>query len=217
MTAPRPGEGRLRERLVDIGRSLFDRGLAPGSSGNISARLDDGWLITPTGSCLGALDPERLSKLDGRGEHVSGDPPSKEAFFHRVMYDARRSARAVVHLHSTCAAAVSCLAGLNAADCLPPLTAYYVMQVGRLPLVPYYRPGDPALGEAMREPARRHHALLLANHGPVVAGRSLEAALYAIEELEQTARLFLLLRGSPARPLDADQIADLKRTFGLDD
>jgi 3-dehydro-4-phosphotetronate decarboxylase len=209
-------ENRLREEIVEVGRSLFDRGLTAGSSGNISVRLDDGWLLTPTNACLGRLDPARLAKLDWNGRVVSGDAPSKEAFLHRAMYEEREGAGAIVHLHSTHSAAVSCMCGLDHADCLPPLTAYYVMKIGRLPLVPYHRPGDPALGDAIRGLAGKHSAVLLANHGPVVSGRSLEAALYATEELEETAKLFLLLRNAPTRPLDAAQIEELKSSFGLD-
>jgi ribulose-5-phosphate 4-epimerase/fuculose-1-phosphate aldolase len=209
-------ESRLREQIVRFGRSLFDRGLTAGSSGNISVRLDDGWLLTPTNSCLGELDPAGLAKLDWQGRHLSGDPPSKEAFLHRSLYEERNGAGAIVHLHSTHSAAVSCISGLDAADCLPPLTAYYVMKIGRLPLVPYHRPGDPALGDAIRSLAGKHSAVLLANHGPVVSGATLDAAVYAIEELEETAKLFLLLHGIPVSPLTAPQIDDLKRAFKLD-
>ena len=205
----------LRERIVIHGRSLFERGLAAGSSGNISVRLDDGWLLTPTDSCLGQLDPARLSKLDWGGRLVSGDAPSKEAFLHRVIYGERVSANAIVHLHSTYSAAVSCMDGLDPANCLPPLTAYFVIKVGRLPLVSYHRPGDVALAEAIRKIARTHAALLLANHGPIVSGVSLEAAIYATEELEETAKLFLLLRGAPVRALTEEQIADLQSVFNL--
>lgn len=212
----RPDEHALREQIATLGRSLFERGLAPGSSGNISARLRDGWLLTPTNACLGFLDPARLAKLDWNGHPVSGDPPSKEAFLHRAIYEVRASAHAIVHLHATHSAAVSCMAGLDAANCLPPLTAYHVMKVGRVPLVAYYRPGDPALGDAIRDVARTHHALLLANHGPIVCGASLADAVYAVEELEETAKLFLLLRGTAVRPLDAAQIAELRSVFGLD-
>lgn len=207
-------EAALRELVADLGRSLFDRGLAPGSSGNISVRLDDGWLLTPTDSCLGRLDPPRLAKLDWQGRHVGGDAPSKEAPLHRAMYEARPQAGAIVHLHATCSAAVSCLAGLDPANCLPPLTAYFVMKIGRLPLVPYHRPGDPSVADAVRELARDHAAVLLANHGPVVSGATLETAVYAIEELEETAKLFLLLRNAPLRPLNEDQIAELAKVFG---
>jgi ribulose-5-phosphate 4-epimerase/fuculose-1-phosphate aldolase len=215
MTETMGRENLLRDAIVDRGRSLFDRGLAPGSSGNISVRVEDGWLLTPTDSCLGRLDPARLSKLDWDGRLLSGDPPSKEAFLHRAMYEARPVASAIVHLHSTCSAAVSCMDGLDAADCLPPLTAYYVMKVGRLPLVPYHRPGDPALGAAIRGLAPDHSAVLLANHGPVVSGVTLDTAMYAAEELEETARLFLLLRGVPTRPLNDAQIQELRTVFGV--
>ena len=209
-------EFSLREDIVRFGRSLFDRGLTAGSSGNISVRLDDGWLLTPTNACLGNLDPARLAKLDWQGQLVSGDQPSKEAFLHRAMYEARHAAGAIVHLHSTHSAAVSCMGGLDHSNCIPPLTAYFVMKIGRLPLVPYFRPGDPALGEAIRSLAGKHSSVLLANHGPVVSGTSLEAAMYATEELEETAKLFLLLRNTATNPLTAGQIEELKRVFKLD-
>ncbi len=209
-------EAALRDEIVAFGRSLFERGLTAGSSGNISVRLDDGWLLTPTNACLGRLDPARLTKLDWNGRYVSGDAPSKEAFLHRAMYEARAGAGAIVHLHATHSAAVSCMCGLDHDDCIPPLTAYFVMKIGRLPLVPYHRPGDPALGAAIRGLARRHCAVLLANHGPVVSGTSLEAAVYATEELEETAKLFLLLRNTPTSPLTTAQIDELRSVFQLD-
>ena len=209
-------ESRQREQIAEFGKSLYERGLTAGSSGNLSVRLDDGWLLTPTNASLGRLDPAQLSKLDWNGNLISGAPPSKEAFLHRAMYEQRGGAGAIVHLHSTHSAAVSCMCGLNIDDCIPPLTPYFVMKVGRLPLVPYHRPGDPALAGAIGAMARKHSAVLLANHGPVVSGTNLEAAVYAAEELEETAKLFLLLRDVPTRPLDAEQIADLKHTFKLD-
>jgi ribulose-5-phosphate 4-epimerase/fuculose-1-phosphate aldolase len=209
-------ENKLREEIVEFGRSMFERGLTAGSSGNISVRVDDGWLLTPTNVCLGRLDPARVAKLDWDGRHISGDAPSKEAFLHRSMYEERSGAGAIVHLHSTHSAAVSCMDGLDCADCLPPLTAYYVMKIGRLPLIPYHRPGDATLGTAIRGLAGRHSAVLLANHGPVVSGTTLEAAVYATEELEETAKLFLLLRGVPTRPLNRAQIDELKTAFKLD-
>jgi ribulose-5-phosphate 4-epimerase/fuculose-1-phosphate aldolase len=209
-------ETELRERICAVGRSLFERGLTTGSSGNLSARLDDGWLLTPTGSSLGALDPARLSKLAWDGKLLSGDPPSKEAFLHRGFYEARPGTGGIVHLHSTHAAAVSCLNGLAPADCLPPLTPYFVMKIGRLPLVPYHRPGDPSLGEVIRGLAPRHAAILLANHGPVVSGATLDDAVNAAEELEETAKLFLLLRGQDARVLTREQLDDLRVAFKLD-
>lgn len=209
-------ETRLRDEICRIGRSLFDRGLTAGSSGNISARLPDGgWLMTPTNASLGALDPARLALFDAAGRFVSGDVPTKEAFLHFSMYGERAEAGAVVHLHPSHSTAVSLLADVDPDDVLPALTAYYVMRVGRLPLVPYFAPGDPDLAHAVRALAGRHHAVLLANHGPVVAGRSLADAQYATEELEETAKLFLLLQGHRIRPLTPAQVADLKARFNL--
>ena len=206
-------EARLREEICELGRSLFRRGLTHGSTGNISARCADGWLLTPTGSSLGRLDPGRLSKLDWSGKLLSGDAPSKESFLHLAMYQERERNGAVVHLHAAHSVAVSVLEELDPDDLLPPLTAYYVMRIGTLPLVPYYAPGDLALAEAVRGYARRHHALLLANHGPVVGGTSLAAAADAVEELEATAKLYLLLQGRRVRPLTPEQVADIKRRY----
>ena len=209
-------ESRMRDEIAEFGRSVFDRGLTAGSSGNISVRLEDGWLLTPTNACLGRLDPARISKLAWDGHLVSGDPPSKEAPLHLAMYQERAAAGAVVHLHSTYSAAVSCLRNLPAESCLPPLTAYFVMKIGRLPLVPYHRPGDPGLGAAIGALAARNCAVLLANHGPVVSAPSLEAAVYAVEELEETAKLFLLLKGQEVRPLNEAQIGELIEVFRLE-
>jgi 3-dehydro-4-phosphotetronate decarboxylase len=202
-------EAKLREEICAIGHSIFARGLTAGSSGNVSVKTENGCLMTPTGSSLGRLDPARLSKLGPDGRLVSGDPPTKESFLHRSMYEERPSAGAVVHLHSTHSVAVSCLAEIDPEDVLPPITAYYVMRVGRLPLVPYFRPGDLALAEAVRGFAAKYHAVLLANHGPVVAGSDLDAAVNAIEELEETAKLYLLLRGAKTRWLTPAQIQEL--------
>ena len=202
-----------RESLVATGKSMFERRLTFGSSGNISVKTGDGWLMSPTNVSLGALDPARLSRLDASGKHVAGDAPTKESFLHLAMYRERASAGAVVHLHSTHSVAVSCLDGIDPEDVLPPITAYYVMRVGKLPLIPYFAPGDPTLGEAVGKVAARHSAVLLANHGPVVAGSSLDAAVNAIVELEETARLYLMLRGRPSRYLTPEQVADLKKRF----
>jgi ribulose-5-phosphate 4-epimerase/fuculose-1-phosphate aldolase len=207
-------ESRLREDIVRAGASLFNRGLTHGSTGNISIALPDGgWLMTPTGSSLGTLDPARLSKLDATGRLIEGDKPTKEAFLHTTMYGARPGSGAVVHLHSTHSVAVSCIDGIDHSNCLPPITAYYAMRIGRLPLVPYYPPGDETLAKAVGALAGKHHAVLLANHGPVVAGTSLSAAQDAIEELEETAKLFLLLRGERLRLLTDAQVAELERRF----
>ncbi len=206
-------DAKLREAICHFAKSMFERGLTFGSSGNISVRLDDGWLMTPTGSSFGDLDPADLSLLDGKGELVSGKAPTKESFMHMAMYAERPNAQAVVHLHSTHSVAVSCLDDVSPDDVLPPITAYYVMRVGKLPLIPYYAPGDLDLAKAVQEMAGKHHAVLLANHGPVVAGKSLEDAVYATEELEETAKLYLLLRGAKIRPLTAAQVAALRERF----
>jgi 3-dehydro-4-phosphotetronate decarboxylase len=203
----------VRDSLVAYGKSLFERRLTFGSSGNLSVRTGDGWLMSPTNVSLGALDPAKLSKLDSSGKHVGGDAPTKESFLHLAMYRERSSAGAVVHLHSTHSVAVSCLDGIDPDDVLPPITAYYVMRVGKLPLIPYYAPGDPTLSEAVGKVAAKHSAVLLANHGPVVASSSLSAAVNAIEELEETARLYLLLHGRPTRCLTPEQVADLRKRF----
>ena len=206
-------ESAAREALCRTARSLYERGLTHGSTGNLSLRLDDGYLLTPTGASLGELDPARLARLDGSGRHLAGDQPTKESFLHLAMYRQRPASGAVVHLHSTHSVAVSVLAELDASDLLPPLTAYYVMRMGCLPLVPYFPPGDAALADAVCGLAGKHHALLLANHGPVVAGSSLSAAPDAVEELEATARLYLLLRGQPLRLLSPAQVAELRRRY----
>ncbi|HTN48263.1 MAG TPA: 3-oxo-tetronate 4-phosphate decarboxylase [Burkholderiaceae bacterium] len=206
-------EPLLRELLVARGRSLYDRGYAHGSSGNLSARIDDGVLITPTGSSLGRLDPASISKIDESGRHVAGEPPSKEAFLHLAMYSERPSTRAIVHLHCTCAVAVSCMVHADHRNVMPALTAYHVMRVGKVPLVPYFAPGDRALAEAVRAVSAKHRAVLLANHGPVVAGRSVDEAVESAEELEATAKLMLLLDGKAVAPLSEQQMLDLERKF----
>ena len=206
-------ESKMRDKITDLAKSIYDRGLTFGSSGNISVRIEDGWLMTPSGSTMGNLDPAKISKLGNEGNHVPGDKPTKEAFLHVAMYEERMQTGAVVHLHSTHSVAVSCLAGIDESNVLPPITAYYVMKIGKLPLVPYFPPGDLDLAKAVREMATEHHAVLLANHGPVVAGKSLESAVYATEELEETAKLFLLLRNEKTRFLTPKQVAVLHDRF----
>jgi ribulose-5-phosphate 4-epimerase/fuculose-1-phosphate aldolase len=208
-------EPAARRLLVELATSLFARGYSVGSAGNISVRLSDGYLITPTNSSLGRLDPMRLSKLDTDFRHVSGDAPSKEVFMHRAFYTAREDAGAVVHLHSTMATALSCLPDLDAINPLPPLTPYFVMRIGkRLPTVPYYRPGNPQMEPAIHNAARVARAVLLANHGPVVSAPTLIDAVNAAEELEEASKLFMLLRGTNARLLTAAHVDDLLKTFG---
>lgn len=205
---------QIRENICRVGHSLFARGFTVGSSGNISVRLPDGgWVMTPTNVALGDLDPAALAVVDAEGRHIGGPAPTKETFLHFAMYRQRSDAGAVVHLHSAHAVAVSMLDGIDAENALPPLTPYSVMRLGAVRLIPYYPPGDVNLGDAVGAAAARHHALLLANHGPVVAGTDLRTAQYAIEELEETAKLLLLLHDRPHRPLTAEQVADLERRF----
>ncbi|HWL82183.1 MAG TPA: aldolase [Roseomonas sp.] len=208
-------ESDLRDLLCELGASLFARGYSVGSAGNISVRLPDGYLMTPTNSSLGRLKAERISKLDAAWNHVGGDKPSKEVFMHRAVLTARPEAGAVVHLHSTHATAIGCLAKPGETAPIPPLTPYFVMRVGRsLPVIPYYRPGDAAMEPAIHEAAKSARAMLLANHGPVVSGKTLTDAVYAAEELEESARLALMLRGAGARELTPAQVDDLLATFG---
>ncbi|PZW45889.1 ribulose-5-phosphate 4-epimerase/fuculose-1-phosphate aldolase [Humitalea rosea] len=208
-------EADLRESLCRLGASLFARGYSVGSAGNISVRLDDGYLMTPTNSSLGSLDPASLSKLAPDWSHVSGDKPTKEVFLHRAVLTARAEAGAVVHLHSTHATAISCLASPGDTAPIPPLTPYFVMRVGRsLPVVRYWRPGDARMEPEIHAAALTARAMLLANHGPVVSGKSLIDAVYAAEELEESARLALMLRGMGARGLTEAEVEDLLGTFG---
>ncbi|MEU6712807.1 3-oxo-tetronate 4-phosphate decarboxylase [Nonomuraea sp. NPDC046802] len=199
-----------REAIIAAARSLFQRGLTHGSTGNLSVRVGDRVLVTPTGSSLGTVEAPDLSLIDLNGAHVHGPGPSKEAFLHAALLRARPQANAVVHTHSTYAAAVSCMDGLDPQDALPPLTAYFAMRVGRLPLLPYFAPGDHGLERTAEDMARTHSALLLSNHGPIVAGATLGAAMDAIEELEETAKLFLLLQGLRTRPLTPEQRSALE-------
>ncbi|MDE3026876.1 MAG: aldolase [Paracoccaceae bacterium] len=210
-------EARLREDICFWAQSMFSRGLTGGASGNISARTEDGGLlVTPTGASFGRLDPARLSRFDASGHHVGGDAPTKEMPLHSAFYQTRHSAGAVVHLHSSHSVALSMLPEANAESLLPPLTAYSVMRLGKVALLPYFRPGDPAMGDAVRGLAGKRSALVLANHGPVVAAKDLEAAVFAIEELEETAKLALLLRGKDAIGLSPEQISDVVSTFNVE-
>ena len=206
-------DSHLRESLCALGRSLFGRGLTHGSTGNLSVRTDQGFIMTPTGCSLGELEPARLSVLDASGTHVHGDAPTKEALLHLAMYRERQRDFAVVHLHSTHSVAVSLLADTNPDDALPALTAYYAMRVGKLPMLPYFPPGDAGLARAVGAIAARHHAVLLANHGPVVSGTSLAAAADAVEELEATARLWLMVRHERPRSLTPDEVTEIARRF----
>jgi 3-dehydro-4-phosphotetronate decarboxylase len=209
-------EQQAREALVESGRSLFLRGYSCGTSGNLSVRLpgDGGFLMSPTNVSLGRLAVDAISRLDASGRHIAGAAPTKEAWLHLAMYEARPGDHAVVHLHSTHATALSCRSDLTHDDAVPPLTPYVIMRVGRVALVPYSRPGDTSAAGTIRALATAHRAVLLANHGPVVAGRDLETAVSGAEELEETARLFFLLEGRPYRALTREQIDEVQRAFG---
>ncbi|WP_439629382.1 3-oxo-tetronate 4-phosphate decarboxylase [Shinella sp.] len=207
-------EASVRDNIVRWGKSLFERGLTAGSSGNISARVENGFIATPTNSCLGFLDPDRLSKLDESGTHLSGDPPTKELPLHFAFYEGR-TCGAVVHLHSTYATALSCLSDTDPEDAIPPITPYVVMRVGRVPVVPYTRPGSAEIKPLIAGIVADHGAALLENHGPIVSGATLDATVFAIEELEEAARLAILTRGLPVRHLSKAAVDDLNATFKL--
>ena len=210
-------ENALREQICTLSKSMFDRGLTGGSTGNISARTEDGGLlVSPTGTSFGRLDPARLSRFDAAGNHVGGDAPTKEMPLHSAFYETRSTAGAVVHLHCCHSVALSMLPDANEDDFLPPLTPYAIMKLGRVKLLPFFVPGDPAMGDAVRGLAGKRSAVMLAHHGPVVAGKDVEAACNAIEELEETAKLALLLRGCNPVTLNAAQIDKLVRTFDID-
>ena len=210
-------DSRLREQMCLLAKSMFDRGLTGGSTGNISARTEDGGLlVSPTGTSFGRLDPARLSRFDAAGNYLSGDAPTKEMPLHSAFYETRSKTGAVVHLHSCHSVALSMMPDVNADNFLPPLTPYAIMKLGKVKLLPFFLPGDAAMGEAVRGLAGKRSAVMLANHGPVVAGKDVEAACNAIEELEDTARLAMMTRGLNPRMLDAEQVADLVAKFDVD-
>ncbi|WP_195818403.1 3-oxo-tetronate 4-phosphate decarboxylase [Roseobacter sp. MH60115] len=207
----------LREQMCLLAKSLFDRGLTGGSTGNISARTEEGGLlVSPTGTSFGRLDPARLSHFDAQGNLVSGDAPTKEMPLHAAFYDTRSTAGAVVHLHSCHSVAWSMMPGVDPDNFLPPTTPYAIMKLGKVKLLPFFRPGDPAMGAAVRGLAGKRTAVMLANHGPVVAGKDVEAACNAIEELEDTARLAMMMRGYDANMLSPGQVADLVTHFDVE-
>jgi ribulose-5-phosphate 4-epimerase/fuculose-1-phosphate aldolase len=208
---------RLSENLCRYGASLFARGLSGGSSGNLSARLDDGrFLVTPTGRSLGTLTPADLSLLDRDGTHLDGPAPTKEWPLHAAFYTTRPQTGAVVHLHSTYATALSVLDGLDAGNVLTPITPYAIMRLGKVALLPFFVPGDTAMGDAVRALNGRHAAVLLANHGPVVSAPTLDDAVAGAEEFEETAKLLILTAGLPRRGLTPDQVAALVTRYKVE-
>ena len=210
-------ETQLRDQICVLAKSMFDRGLTGGSTGNISARTEDGGLlVTPTGTSFGRLDPARLSHFNATGQLISGDRPTKEMPLHLAFYDTRSTAGAVVHLHSCHSVALSLLPGVDPDNFLPPLTPYAIMKLGKVQLLPFLMPGDPAIGDAIRGLAGKRSAVMLASHGPVVAGKDIEAACNAIEELEDTARLALLTRGMEPIQLTPSQIQSVVKRFDVE-
>lgn len=210
-------EADLREQICVLAKSMFDRGLTGGSTGNISARTDDGGLlVSPTGTSFGRLDPSRLSRFDANGQHIDGDAPTKEMPLHMAFYETRSSAGAVVHLHSCHSVALSMMDDVDPNNFLPPLTPYAIMKLGKVKLLPFFMPGDPAMGEAVRGLSGKRSAVMLANHGPVVASKDVEAACNAIEELEDTARLAMMTRHMKVRALNDDQVQALVTKFDVE-
>lgn len=210
-------EANAREQICTLAKSIYDRGLTHGSSGNISVMLSDGrLLVTPTGSSFGNLDPARLALLDENKMFLEGDRPTKEMPLHGAFYETRSSARAIVHLHSTHSVAYSMLPDVDPDNVLPALTPYAIMKLGKVKLLPIFLPGDPAMGDAIRGLAGKRSAVLLANHGPVVAGKDLEAAVSAVEELEETSKLALLTHGMNPRLLQPDQIRKVVEKFNVE-
>ena len=210
-------ESKLREQICLLAKSMFDRGLTGGSTGNISARTEDGGLlVSPTGSSFGRLDPAELSRFDAAGQHIAGLKPTKEMPLHSAFYETRKSAGAVVHLHSCHSVAWSMMPEIDPDNVLPPLTPYAIMKLGKVQLLPFFMPGDAAMGEALRSLGGKRSAVLLANHGPVVAGKDVEAACNAIEELEETAKLAIMMRGFDARALTPEQVRDVVRKFEVE-
>jgi ribulose-5-phosphate 4-epimerase/fuculose-1-phosphate aldolase len=209
-------ETRIREEICETGASLYERRYTVGSAGNISARVGDGWLITPTDACLGRLDPADIAKVDTAGNHVSGGKPSKTLALHRKIYENNSDAHGVVHTHSTHLVALTLAGVWRKDDVLPPITPYYVMKVGHVPLIACRRPGDPAVAEEVAALAGKVRAVLLERLGPVVWEKSVSHASYALEELEETARLWMLALSTNAplpAPLDEAAIDELRKTF----
>ena len=210
-------ETKLRETICLLAKSMFDRGLTGGSTGNISARTEDGGLlVSPTGTSFGRLDPARLSRFDADGNFVSGDQPTKEMPLHSAFYDTRSTAGAVVHLHSCHSVALSMMPDVDPHNFLPPMTPYSIMKLGKVTLLPFFMPGDPAMGDAVRGLAGKRSAVMLANHGPVVAGKDIEAACNAIEELEDTAKLAIMMRGYDAKMLTPEQVNAVVTQFNVE-
>ena len=211
-------ESKLREQICMFASSMFNRGLTHGSTGNISVRLNnDDILVTPSGSSFGRLDPNQIVKVTKNGELIGSSTPTKELPLHQAFYKTRgMKSGAVVHLHSTHSVALSMLPDINEDSVLPPYTPYSIMLLGKVKLLPFFVPGDPAMGEAIKGLAGKRSAVLLANHGPVVSGKDLESSVNAIEELEATAKLALILKGAKPNELNENQIRSVVNKFNID-
>lgn len=211
-------ESKLREQICMFASSMFNRGLTHGSTGNISVRLNnDEILVTPSGSSFGRLDPNQIVKVTKNGELIGSSTPTKELPLHQAFYKTRgMKSGAVVHLHSTHSVALSMLPDINEDSVLPPYTPYSIMLLGKVKLLPFFVPGDPAMGEAIKGLAGKRSAVLLANHGPVVSGKDLESSVNAIEELEATAKLALILKGAKPNELNENQIRSVVNKFNID-
>lgn len=204
-------EAQLRQQMVDLARSMFERGYATGGAGNLSIKLPNGqFLATPTGSSFGRLIADELSIVDKEGKHISGKRPSKEVAFHLAIYEKDPECNAIVHLHSTYLTALSCLEGLDYSNAIKAFTPYYVMRIGELPVIPYYRPGAPEIAQELSKLAGKYRAFLLSNHGPIITGTDFLDAVDNAEELEETAKLALLLAEKPTRYLTDTEVSDLK-------
>jgi ribulose-5-phosphate 4-epimerase/fuculose-1-phosphate aldolase len=204
----------MRDRIAAFAKSIHDRGLTSGSTGNISVRLSDGtFLMTPTGSSMGFLDPAKISHLSAEMVLLSGDLPTKEIPLHTAFYDTRSETSAVIHLHSCHSVALSMMPDTDPEDVIPPLTPYPIMKLGKVKLLPFFLPGDPAMGEAVRGLAGKRSAVLLANHGPVVAGQELEATINAMEELEEGAKLAMMTRGMDKLGLSPSDVEALRLKY----
>ncbi|MCC3721495.1 aldolase [Rouxiella badensis] len=207
-------ENRLREEICWLGASLFQRGYTVGSAGNISARLDDGWLITPTDACLGRLDPAKIAKVNSKGEWISGDKPSKTLLLHRQIYDRNASVNGVVHTHSTNLVNLTLQGVWSRPSILPPLTPYQVMKVGRIPLIDYDRPGSDAVAAQIAELANQVNGVMLERLGPVIWGKTVSSACFALEELEETAKLWMQSDKKPS-PLPESAVRELSEVFSI--
>jgi ribulose-5-phosphate 4-epimerase/fuculose-1-phosphate aldolase len=206
-------EQAAKQQIVAFAKSIFDRGLTSGASANMSVRIENAWVMTPTNTCFGFLNADELSVVALDGTLLKGLPPSKEFRLHKAMYDKRPNDRCIIHLHSTYATALSCLPAENTSNIVPTYTPYLTMRLGPIAMVPYFAPGDDALAEAVGKIAADHPGIIMANHGPIVSADTVESCVYGMEELEESCKLALLLNGLNANKLTDEQINLLLSRF----